>query len=109
MWEVMDMGIAAAVKEAELKDSVRVVTSGGGEQKFSCDNILNGNFDAVISYEAEDVGYALAAVVSSMLQNPPKELGKSPVGVYTPSVAITKDNVNDGMCWSLERVNKNGF
>lgn len=109
MWEVMDMGIAAAVKEAGLEDQVHVVSSGGGEQKSSCDNILNGNFDAVISYEAADVGYALASVVSSLLQNPPAEPGKSPIGVYTPSVAITKDNVNDGMCWDLESVKRNGF
>ncbi len=109
MWEVMDMGIAAAVKEAGLQGKVDIVSSGGGEQKFTCDNIANGNFSAVVSYEAEDVGYALASVVSSMLQNPPAEPGKKPFGVYTPSVAITKDNYTDGMCWDLERVKRHGF
>lgn len=109
MWEVMDMGVAAAVKEAGLEDQVHIVSSGGGEQKSSCDNIENGNFDAVVSYEAADVGYALAAVVTSMLQNPPAELGAKPYGVYTPSVAITKENVKDGMCWSLDSVKRNGF
>ncbi|GHF67324.1 sugar ABC transporter substrate-binding protein [Seohaeicola zhoushanensis] len=109
MWEVMDMGVAAAVKEADLQGKVHIVSSGGGEKKSSCDNIANGNFDAVVSYEAEDVGYALASVVTSLLQNPPKELGKNPIGVYTPSVAITKNNYQDSMCWDLESVKRNGF
>ncbi|MFD2858247.1 hypothetical protein ACFSZS_30685 [Seohaeicola zhoushanensis] len=63
----------------------------------------------MVSYEAEDVGYALASVVTSLLQNPPKELGKNPIGVYTPSVAITKNNYQDSMCWDLESVKRNGF
>lgn len=109
MWEVMDMGTAAAVKEAGMEGKVHIVSSGGGEQKSSCDNIVNGNFDAVVSYEAADVGYALASVVTSMLQKPPSELGKNAYGVYTPSVAITKENVKDGMCWDLESVKRNGF
>ena len=108
MWEVMDMGVAAAVKEAGLQDQVHIVSSGGGEQKSSCDNIANGNFDAVVSYEARDVGYALASVVTSLLQNPPEELGQNPIGIYTPSVAITEENMAES-CWDLDKIKESGF
>ena len=109
MWEVMDMGTAAAVKEAGLENQVHIVTAGGGEKKSSCDNIRNGNFDAVISYQAADVGHALAATVSMLLQNKPQTLGAAPFGVYTPNLAITPQNIDDGVCWDLESVKKNGF
>lgn len=109
MWEVMDMGTAAAVKEAGLDGKVKIVTSGGGEQKSTCDNVANGNFDAVASYQAADVGYALATTVSILLQNEQQEAGQHPIGVYTPSLVVTPENVDDGVCWDLESVKKNGF
>lgn len=109
MWEVMDMGTAAAVKEAGLENQIHIVTAGGGEKKSSCDNIRNGNFDAVISYQAADIGHALAATVSMLLQNKPETPGAKPFGVYTPNIAITAQNIDDGVCWDLESVKKNGF
>ncbi len=109
MWEVMDMGTAAAVKEAGLTGKVHIVTSGSGEMKSSCANVANGNFDAVVSYEAATVGRALATTVLGLLQNKPAEPGKDPIGIYTPSKVITPANVDQNVCWNLESVLANGL
>ena len=109
MWEVMDMGTAAAVKEAGLTGKVRIVTSGSGEVKSTCDNVANGNFDAVVSFEAATVGRVLATTVLQMLQNKPAEPGKAPFGIYTLSKVINLANVNQNVCWDLESVLANGL
>lgn len=108
-WEVMDMGTAAAVKEAGLQGKVHVVSSGGGEVRSSCDNVKNGNFDALVSYDAALTARNLSTVVLQMLQNPPTEPGTKPFGIYTPSRLITKENVDKGACWSLEDALANGL
>lgn len=109
LWEVMDMGTAAAIREAGLHGKVRLVTSGGGEVKSSCNNVANGNFDAVVSYDAATTGRYLSTVVLQMLQSPPVEPGKNSFGIYTPSRVITKDNAEGGSCWSLDDVLANGL
>ena len=108
-WEVMDMGTAAAVKEAGLQGKVHIVTSGGGEQKSTCDNVINGNFDVVINYDAATTGRNLSTVVLQMLQDKPAEPGKHPFGIYTPGRVVNKANADKGACWSLENVLANGL
>ncbi len=109
LWEVMDMGTAAAIREAGLQGKVKLVTSGGGEVKSSCNNVANGNFDAVVSYDAATTGRSLSTVVLQMLQSPPAEPGKAPFGIYTPSRVITKENAEAGSCWSLDDVLASGL
>ena len=41
-WDGMDIGTAAAVKEAGLTGKVFVATSGGGERKGACDQVKSG-------------------------------------------------------------------
>lgn len=108
-WEVMDMGTAAAVKEAGLQGKVRIVTSGGGEQKSTCDNVINGNFDVVISYDAATTARNMSTVVLQMLQNKPAEPGKHPFGIYTLGRVVNKENAGKGACWSLESALANGL
>ena len=50
-WDGMDIGTAAAVKEAGLTGKVFVATSGGGEQKGACDLVKSGAFDLDLSYD----------------------------------------------------------
>lgn len=107
-WEVQDMGIAAAIKEAGLQGKVTLVTSGGGEQKSACNNVANGNFTVDVSYDARGQARDLAAVVSTLLQNKPDVAGAHPIGVYSQTKVITADNVNAGVCWSLDDVKKYG-
>lgn len=110
LWEVMDMGTAAAIKEAGLAGKVHLVTSGGGEVESTCNNVINGNFDAVISYDAATTGRAMATVVLQMLQNKPATPGAAPFGIYTPSRTVTKENASTpGICWSLKDVLANGL
>lgn len=107
-WEVQDMGIAAAIKEAGLQGKVALVTSGGGEQKSACDNVANGNFTVNVSYDARGQARDLGTVVTTLLQNKPQTPGSHPIGVYSHNKVITTDNVNAGVCWSLDDVKKYG-
>lgn len=108
-WEVMDMGTAAAVKEAGLQGKVRIVTSGGGEQKSTCDNVINGNFDVVVSYDAATTARNMSTVVLQLLQNKPAEPGKHPFGIYTPGKVVNMKNAAKGACWNLESALANGL
>lgn len=106
-WEVQDMGTAAAIKEAGKQGKVVLVTSGGGEQKSNCANVLNGNFTVDVSYDARDEARDLAAVVLSLLQNKPKPPGSHPIGIYAPIKVVTKDNAATA-CWSLDAIKRDG-
>ena len=50
-WDGMDIGTAAAIKEAGLTGKVFLATSGGGEQKGACDQVKSGAFDLDLSYD----------------------------------------------------------
>ena len=65
----MDIGTAAAVKEAGLTGKVFVATSGGGERKGACELVKSGAFDLNLSYDvptqarADGRHHQVAAVV----------------------------------------------
>ncbi|HUN50036.1 MAG TPA: sugar ABC transporter substrate-binding protein, partial [Candidatus Sulfotelmatobacter sp.] len=50
-WDGMDIGTAAAIKEAGLTGKVFLATSGGGERKGACEQVKNGAFDLDLSYD----------------------------------------------------------
>ena len=106
-WEVQDMGIAAAIKEAGLQGKVYLITSGGGEQKSSCANVANGNFTMDVTYDSRGQARDLAAVVVSLLQNKPNPPGGHPIGVYSAVKLVTKGNAGSA-CWSLDDVKRDG-
>ena len=106
-WEVQDMGIAAAIKEAGLQGKIALVTNGGGEQKSNCANVMNGNFTVDVSYDARGQARDLAATVMMLLQNKPKPSASHPIGIYSPVKAVTKDNAANA-CWSLDAVKRDG-
>lgn len=108
MWDNMDVGIAAAVKEAGLQGKVHIVTSGGGNKASACDNIENGNFDSYISYDSAGQARDLMMAVRALLQAPPAEAGAKPIAIYTPLKTITKESMHPGACWSLDDLNKYG-
>jgi len=105
-WEVQDMGIAAAIKEAGLQGKVNLITNGGGEQKSNCANVANGNFTMDVSYDARSQARDLSAVMLTLLQNKPNPPGSHPVGVYSPITVVTKANTGS-TCWSLDELKKN--
>ena len=100
-WDVMTLGAAAAVKEAELTDQVAVLTNGGGNQ-MACDNVKSGMFDKVWSYDVPGQSRDLVDMIKIMFQSNIKP-GDMRVALYTPLKVISKDNFDPTICWSLKK------
>lgn len=99
IWDSMDAGTGAAIKEAGKQDQVFVVTSGGGAQA-SCDKIKDGIFDMLVSFDVRQGGTAINTLISSMLQSD-QPAGAANTTVYTLNSLITKDNMTPNSCWSM--------
>lgn len=100
-WDGMDIGTAAAVKEAGMQDKVFLATSGGGEQKGACDQVKQGAFNLDLSYDVPAQAMAMASSIKWLLQNPDKAKG-SKGSIYTTMKPITKENASlPGVCWTL--------
>src|SRR6476646_6462630 len=100
-WDGMDIGTAAAVKEAGLTGKVFLATSGGGEQKGACDQVKSGAFDLDLSYDVPTQASNMAATIKWLLQNPGKT-GAAKGSIYTTLIPITKANAGlEGTCWKL--------
>jgi ribose transport system substrate-binding protein len=103
-WDGMDIGTAAAVKEAGLTGKVFVATSGGGEQKGACDLVKSGAFDLDMSYDVPTQGTDMAALIKWLLSSDTKP-GAVKGSVYTTLIPVTKENASkEGTCWKLEQV-----
>ena len=102
-WDGMDIGTAAAIKEAGLTGKVFVATSGGGEQKGACDQVKNGSFDLDLSYDVPTQASNMAAMIKWLLVSGMKP-GTAKASVYTTLIPITKENASaEGTCWSLSK------
>jgi ribose transport system substrate-binding protein len=100
-WDGMDIGTAAAVKEAGLTGKVFLATSGGGSQKGACDLVKSGAFDYDISYDVPTQAEDMAAMIKWLLQGNLKA-GQVKQNIYTTLIPITKANASgDGTCWNL--------
>jgi ribose transport system substrate-binding protein len=100
-WDGMDIGTAAAIKEAGLTGKVFLATSGGGEQKGACDQVKAGAFDLDISYDVPTQASNMAAMIKWLVQGGVKP-GAAKQNIYTTLIPITKDNAaKDGACWKL--------
>lgn len=98
-WDAMDVGTAAAVKEAGLTGKVFLATSGGGEQKGACDQVRAGAFDQYLSYDAPNQGRDMATMIRWLLQGSAKP-GVAKGVIYSTLVPITKSNAGtEGTCW----------
>ena len=98
-WDGMDTGIGAAVREAGKTGQVYVVTSGGGATS-ACENIANGNFNALISYNAMGQGRDLNTLIKTLFEAKPKP-GTVKIIDYSPLTVLTKDTLNPDSCWAL--------
>lgn len=100
-WDGMDIGTAAAIKEAGLTGKVVLVTSGGGEQKGACDQVKSGAFDLDISYDVPTQASNMAAMIKWLVQGGMKA-GAAKQNIYTTLIPITKANASsEGTCWKL--------
>lgn len=107
LWDNMDIGAAAAVREAGLADKIKVITEGGGHQKSGCDNIKNGMFASYVKVDTRDQAKQLASAVETLLQVSP-EPGSQPFGLYTANQLLTPETVADTDCWTVDQVRSGG-
>lgn len=97
IWDGMDSGTGAAVKEAGLSGKVFVITSGGAAES-TCQKIKEGIFSMSVSYDVRVQGAGLNALVASLLQSKGRV---EPVTYYSPTRLITKDNMTPSSCWTM--------
>jgi ABC-type sugar transport system substrate-binding protein len=103
-WDGMDIGTAAAIKEAGLTGKVFLATSGGGEQKGACDQVKAGAFDLDLSYDVPTQASNMAAMIKWLLVSKVKP-GSSKASIYTTLIPITKANAaTEGTCWNLGKL-----
>ncbi len=100
-WDGMDIGAGAAVKEANLKEPVYVVTSGGGAKEAACDKLADGTYSAYMSYDVRGQARDINTVIKILLQS------ELPVDMKTfslpsPMAMLTKENITPSSCWVMD-------
>ncbi|MEQ1940596.1 sugar ABC transporter substrate-binding protein [Mesorhizobium sp. CN5-321] len=100
IWDNQDTGTASAIKEAGKSDQVFLVTSGGGNQ-VGCENVKNGLFNLYISYNVPLQGDLLNQEIARLLMSD-SPAGEVKTMYFNPLTLITKDNVNQRNCWTLD-------
>jgi ribose transport system substrate-binding protein len=104
IWDNQDTGTASAILAAGKQDQVFLVTSGGGNA-VGCENVTNGMFDLLISYNVPLQGDILNAEIARLLRTE-TAAGEVKSVFFNPLTMITKDNVNPRNCWTLDELNK---
>ena len=105
-WDGMDIGTAAAVKEAGLTGKVFVATSGGGERRGACELVKSGAFDLDMSYDVPTQAEQMAGMVKWLVSSGVKA-GSVKGSMYTTLIPITKANAgSDTACWNLSDLKK---
>lgn len=98
-WDGQDIGTAAAIKEAGLTGKVFLVTSGGGEQKGTCDMIESGAYDLHIMYSVPDQAKTIASMVKWLVQS---DIAPGSVnGSIYSSLTTLRKGETAGACWAL--------
>ncbi|ATG47141.1 sugar ABC transporter substrate-binding protein [Celeribacter ethanolicus] len=107
LWEVMDAGVSAAIREADKVGEIKLFTNGGG-QKPACDSLANGAFTGYVSYDAFGQARDLTNAIAQVMQSDLKP-GEAPYALYTPIRDLTKDTMRDDSCWTMDDVAKAPF
>ena len=97
VWDVMDVGTAAAIKESG-KD-VYLLSQGGGNQS-ACDGLANGTYSEVVVYFVPGQARDMADMIKQLLQLK-QPAGTTKTTLFTPLVFLTKANMTPSSCWSL--------
>lgn len=105
-WDGMDIGTAAAVKEAGLTGKVFVATSGGGERKGACEQVKTGAFDLDLSYDVPTQAEQMGGLIKFLLSSGVKA-GSVKGSSYTTLIPVTKENADtETACWNLGDLKK---
>ena len=102
IWDNQDTGTASAIKQAGKSDQVFLVTSGGGN-RVGCENVSNGLFSLYISYNVPLQGDLLNQEIARLLLSKDKA-GAAKTMYFNPLTLITKANVNQRTCWTLDEI-----
>lgn len=100
-WDGMDIGAGAAVKEANLKDPVYVVTSGGGAKEAACDKLNDGTYAAYMNYDVRTMAHDINSVIKILLQVKP-EANMPTFSLPTSLKILTKENLTPSSCWTMD-------
>lgn len=102
-WDNMDVGTAAAIKEAGKTGKVKLVTSGGGAVS-ACEGVRDGKFDMNVSYDVPGQGRDLNNMIKMFLSSNAKP-GTMRAAYYTPLIQLTKERSNPAeFCWRMENL-----
>jgi ribose transport system substrate-binding protein len=105
-WDGMDIGTAAAVKEAGLTGKVFLATSGGGERKGACELVKSGAFDLNLSYDVPTQAADMSAMIKWLISSGAKA-GSVKGSAYTTLIPITAENASsDTACWNIGDLKK---
>jgi len=100
IWDNQDTGTASAIQQAGKSAQVFLVTSGGGN-KVGCENVEKGLFNLYISYNVPLQGEILNAEIARLLLSD-GAAGETKTLYFNPLTQITKANVNQRNCWTLD-------
>jgi len=101
-WDGQGVGVAAAVKEAGLTGKVYVISSGGGEQKGACDQVIAGGYDYYLNYDVPTQAKAMAELARWLIQAGDKVPVDAKGFLYSRVTPITKETASiPGTCWTL--------
>jgi ribose transport system substrate-binding protein len=105
VWDIPDLGTAAAIKEAGKTGKVFLSTNGGGSD-YACKAINDGSFDDYISFGVPGQGRDVNDLISMALQMEAngQKPGATKTMLYSPLTEITKANIQEHPCWSLKTV-----
>lgn len=103
LWDNMDVGTAAAVREAGLTGKVFLSSSGGGRKEADCDMVANGTFDEVVIYDVTRQGRDLNSAIAFLLQEG-NARETQPFALITPVRVVTKENLDDRSCWQMDEI-----
>lgn len=104
VWDIPDLGTAAAIAQ-EGKTGKVFLSSNGGFSDYACKAIRDGRFDNYISFDVPGQGRDVNNLIQMALQNPDRP-GKLKVALYSPLTEITKANVDQSACWTLDSVHQ---
>ena len=100
MWDRLAIGTGPAVKQGTLPDSITVITSSGGAAS-TCDLIRANTFDIIVNYDGPGMGRGAWSSIMITMQNAGG--GNLKTQVFSPTYVMTKKNVEEASCWTLEK------
>jgi len=104
VWDIPDMGTAAAIAQ-EGKTGQVFLSTNGGFSDYACKAIQEDKFNNYISFNVPGQGRDVNNLIQMALQSPYKA-GELKVALYSPLMDIGKDDLKDKRCWSLETVHQ---